>query len=214
MKRAEEQLALADASMQSNLDWLNDLAFPLFLAYIGIQLTHELAHKAVATANGMNVTFPTLVPSLVTGLTGSITSLKDPPKNKEALLDYAIAGPLTGVAVSIILLFYGLALTATMDAATYATLPGLPLEFLRSSSLGGGIIDAVIPGLLSIPEASSAGVAESINIPLHPLAVAGYFGLLTNAVSLLPVGSKFCLGLFRLCPCFDALPHLMIFACA
>ena len=47
-KRVEEQVALADASMAYDLNWLTDLSVPLFVAYIGILAVHELAHTTMA----------------------------------------------------------------------------------------------------------------------------------------------------------------------
>ncbi len=189
MKMADEQIALADASMASNLDWLNDISFPLFAATIGIQAVHELGHFLAASGNGLNTTIPTLVPSIATGLTGGITALQNSPKDKQSLFDFAIAGPLAGFAVSASLLFAGMVATVSMDAASYADLPLLPLDLLRQSSLVGGIIDSISPGLLNVPDAALGTRAVSdINIPLHPLAIAGYFGMMINAVNLLPVG--------------------------
>jgi hypothetical protein len=54
-KRVEDQLALADASMAYNLDWLTELSVPLFVSFLGIQLSHELAHRAVAASYGVSV---------------------------------------------------------------------------------------------------------------------------------------------------------------
>lgn len=48
-KRVDEQLVLADASMSYDLAWLTDLSVPLFLTFIGIQLSHELAHRVVGS---------------------------------------------------------------------------------------------------------------------------------------------------------------------
>lgn len=189
MKLADEQLALADASMASSVDFLNDLSFPLFVASVGIQAVHEFAHIIVANNNGLNITTPTLIPSLGTGLTGGITSLQNPPKDKQALFDFAIAGPLAGMGASIAMLVYGMTATASMDAATYASLPELPLTMLRQSSLVGGIINSITPGLLTLPDTALGTKAlQEINIPLHPFAIAGYFGMMVNAANLLPVG--------------------------
>ena len=189
MKMADEQLALADASMPANLDFLNDLSFPLFATLIGIQVAHEIAHSIVAKVNGLNISFPTLVPSLASGLTGAITSLQSPPKDKQALFDFAIAGPLAGIFVSIILMYVGMFMSSSLDASSFSDLPALPLVLLRQSSLAGGIIDSVNPGLLSIPDAAlGTSALADINIPLHPLTIAGYFGLMINAVNLLPLG--------------------------
>jgi hypothetical protein len=189
MKMADEQLALADASMASNVDFLNDLAFPLFVATVGIQAVHEIAHVIAANNNGLNVTIPTIVPSLGFGLTGGITALQNPPKDKQALFDFAIAGPLAGMGASIALLVLGMVASSSMDAATYASLPELPLNIIRQSSLVGGIIDSFSPGLLTVPDATiGAKALQEINIPLHPLAIAGYFGMMVNSANLLPVG--------------------------
>jgi Zn-dependent protease/protein-arginine kinase activator protein McsA len=190
MKLADEQLALADASMSANLDFLNEMSFPLFVATIVIQLSHELAHFIVAQANGLKISLPTFVPSLATGLTGAITSLKQPPKDKQELFDFAISGPLVGMAVSVLFVYVGMMATVTMDASAYSDLPALPLTLLRQSSLVGGIIDSMSPGLLSVPDAALGSRAlNDINIPLHPLVIAGYFGMMINAANLLPTGS-------------------------
>jgi membrane-associated protease RseP (regulator of RpoE activity)/protein-arginine kinase activator protein McsA len=189
MKLADEQLALADASMSANLDFLNEMSFPLFVATIVIQLSHELAHFIVAQANGLKISLPTFVPSLATGLTGAITSLKQPPKDKQELFDFAISGPLVGMAVSVLFVYVGMMATVTMDASAYSDLPALPLTLLRQSSLVGGIIDSMSPGLLSVPDAALGSRAlNDINIPLHPLVIAGYFGMMINAANLLPTG--------------------------
>lgn len=212
MKLADEQLALADASMSADLDFLNDLSFPLFAATIAIQASHELAHFITAQAYGMNITIPTLVPSLATGLTGAITSLKAPPKDKQALFDFAISGPLVGMAVSVFMLYVGMSLTVTMDAGAYSNLPALPLTLLRQSSLVGGILDSISPGLLTVPDAALGSRAlNSINIPLHPLAIAGYFGMLINAANLLPTGSKYAFFYFNLLFSFGKHTHSLHF---
>jgi len=190
-KLVEEQLALADSSMVTNFESLDNMVSPIFFASLAIQVSHELAHRLFASMNGLNVTFPTLVPSLVTGITSAITSLKTPVRNKQMLFDFALSGPLTGMIVSIASIFLGLIFMQSMDTALTSTLPALPVQFLRQSSLGGGIIDSFFPGLLSIPSGSEASVTmSSININLHPLVIAGFLGLQLNAVSLLPIGSK------------------------
>jgi membrane-associated protease RseP (regulator of RpoE activity) len=133
----------------------------------------------------MDISVPTIVPSLVVGTTSTVTTFKEPPKNQEAMFDFAVAGPLTGVLASIVALVVGSQLTLTSDPAT---LPALPLEILRQSTLGGGIIDGIIQGSLYIPDGAPM---TGIMISLHPLAMAGYISLIINALALVPVGSKF-----------------------
>lgn len=92
---------------------------------------------------------------------------------------------------SILVLCYGLVLTAIADAETVQMFPGLPLEILRQSSLGGGLIDLVLGnGVLNIP-ASSSEAAQALAgtvIALHPLAVAGFVSLFVNALAMVPAG--------------------------
>eukprot|EP00804_Cyclotella_cryptica_P008925 CCRYP_012045-RB/>CCRYP_012045-RB protein AED:0.03 eAED:0.03 QI:274/1/1/1/0.83/0.71/7/2545/865 len=188
--RAEEAMTLADAGMRVDLSWLSDKSIPLFLAFMALQTTHELAHLAVAKSKNFEVTVPTLVPSVISGITGSITSLKTSPKNKSDLLTFSVAGPLTGMICSLILEVYGLVLTASADFESLQNFPGLPLALLRQSSLGGGVIDLVLGnGILNIPDsAQGAQMLASTVIPLHPFAIAGFVSLLVNALALVPVG--------------------------
>lgn len=190
LDKATEAMELSDAGMPVDLSWLSDMSIPLFLTFIALQASHEVAHLAVAKSKKLEISVPTLVPSILSGITSSITTLKSSPKNRQELLEFAVAGPLTGMICSIVVLSYGLILTATADPSTVQSFPGLPLAILRQSSLGGGLIDIFLGnGVLNVPASAEAAQAlASTMIALHPLAVAGFFGLLVNALALVPVG--------------------------
>jgi hypothetical protein len=123
----------------------------------------------------MKISFPTLVPSLITGTTSTVTTFKEPPKNKEAMFDFAIAGPLVGILASVIAITIGSQLTISSDPAT---LPALPLDILRQSTLGGGIIDGIMKGSLYAPDGAPT---SGILINLHPLVSS--FQLTVSVVS-------------------------------
>jgi hypothetical protein len=186
-KRVDQELELLEANLQPDLTWLTDLSFPLFLTFVALQLVHEAGHRLVAASYGVKLTVPTFVPSLITGITSSVTTFKTLPKNKEAMFDISAAGPLAGISASAVALAIGCKLTLVADPST---LPALPLDILRQSTLGGGIIDSIIKGSLYVPEGAPT---SGIMISLHPVAIAGYISLVVNALSLLPIGSK-CLG--------------------
>ncbi|KAL7457665.1 hypothetical protein ACHAWC_010441 [Mediolabrus comicus] len=190
LEKATEAMELSDAGMPVDLSWLSDMSIPLFLTFIALQASHEVAHLAVAKSKKFEISVPTLVPSILSGITSSITTLKSSPKNRQELLEFAVAGPLTGMICSIFVLSYGLILTATADPSAIQSFPGLPLAILRQSSLGGGLIDIFLGnGVLNVPASAEAAQAlASTMIALHPLAVAGFFGLLVNALALVPVG--------------------------
>lgn len=155
-----------------------------------LQFLHEAAHQTVARSRNFEATIPTLVPSVMSGITNSITSLKSSPMNKQALLEFAVAGPLVGMLGSILVLCYGLVLTATADASVVQSFPGIPLAVLRQSSLGGGLIEIFLGnGVLSVPSSAEAAQAlASTLIALHPYAVAGFVSLVVNALALVPAG--------------------------
>lgn len=156
----------------------------------------------------ISIGLPTFVPSFQLGITGAITPIKSPPKNIRSLFDLSIAGPIFGIIASLGLLYIGLEMTAFSDAATMEQLPSVPASLLRSSTLGSGIIGEIYcsgfqfltinqsrsnnrivaeyilgAGLLNTPDPTTAMVK------LHPNAIAGFAGLMTNAVSLLPIGN-------------------------
>jgi hypothetical protein len=127
---------------------------------------------------------PTIVPSIQTGLTGCITPLLTPPPNFKSLFDFAISGPLVGIFVSLSLMYLGLEQQVFMDTAAQSQLPSLPVELLRSSALAGGLVEWLLgDGVLLSPDPTAL-------IRLHPFAIAGFVGLVSNALSLLPIGSK------------------------
>ncbi|KAK1744814.1 zinc metalloprotease (family M50) [Skeletonema marinoi] len=158
LDKANEAMDLSDAGMPVDMSWLSDMSIPLFLTFIALQLVHEVAHLAVANSKKFEISVPTLVPSILSGITSSITTLKTSPKNRQDLMEFAVAGPLAGMICSILVLSYGLALTATADPGAVQNFPGLPLAVLRQSSLGGGLVDIFLGnGVLNVP-ASAEGL--------------------------------------------------------
>lgn len=124
-----------------------------------------------------------MVPSIQLGLQGAITPFKSPPPSNKSMFDFAIAGPIAGLVVSFALLVAGLDLTASMDISSSTILPAFPVSILRSSTLGGGMVEFCIgKGTLM------KSAAEAV-LPLHPFAIAGYVGMISNSLALLPLGN-------------------------
>lgn len=138
--------------------------------------------------NQIKPTFPTFVPSIITGVTTTVTTFKEPPRNSQAMFDFSVAGPLFGMIASLVAIVVGSQLSISADPSV---LPSMPLEILRQSSLGGGILDAIIGnGVLNVPDAAlGTRAVAAMTIPLHPVAVAGFIGLIVNALNVLPVGT-------------------------
>ena len=101
------------------------------------------------------------------------------------MFDIAASGPLLGSIASLGALVVGSQLTLSTDPSL---LPSLPVDILRQSMLGGGIVDTIIKGSLYVPDGAPSA---DLMVSLHPLAVAGYISLIVNALAMLPVGSKY-----------------------
>ena len=93
-----------------------------------------------------------------------------------------MAGPLAGFAASLFLLVTGLEATSTMTLGSQ--LPVLPVDLVRASSLGGGLVQFFLGNVAILPQGPGAV------LQLHPYAIAGFIGLITNALALLPLGRK------------------------
>jgi hypothetical protein len=69
-----------------------------------------------------------------------------------------------------------------------AQLPVLPVDLIRASSLGGGMVQFFLGNGVVMPDQGPAAM-----IALHPFAIAGFLGCIVNSLALLPLGSKFLL---------------------
>ena len=182
MARLEEKSPSGD---YIGFEWFTDKTFEVLLPILLIQAVHEFGHWAVAQRDGLKVTTPTLLPSWGLPLLGCQSNIVDSPKDRIALFDFAIVGPLLGLLASVGFLVTGLEVTNAADPETLKFLPSLPVDVLRSSTLGGSLVDYFLgggQGFVTLQDPKEA-------VPLHPFVIAGFTGLLANALALLPLGS-------------------------
>jgi len=98
------------------------------------------------------------------------------------MFDFAIAGPLAGLIVSVAFLVSGMEQAASLDLSAANSLPAFPVAMLKSSALCGGIVE-YFAGKGALTSASADAV-----LPLHPYAIAGFVGVISNSLALLPLG--------------------------
>jgi membrane-associated protease RseP (regulator of RpoE activity) len=132
---------------------------------------------------------------------GAFIQLKEPPKNKRILLDIGIAGPLAGLLVAIPVLLFGLSLSVV---------DRLPLVMDRAVSLEGNSILYLLAKYIVfgqwLPTPGEYGGLNPLiywiryfftgspmpfggtDVLLHPIAWAGWAGLLVTALNLIPAG--------------------------
>jgi membrane-associated protease RseP (regulator of RpoE activity) len=116
---------------------------------------------------------------------GAVTQLRTSPKNLTSLFDFAFFGPFCGLFTSLVFLVTGIQSTLLADADAAQYFPHLPVNVLQMSTLGGSIVDFFYGGNGMITMQSAAST-----VPLHPLAIAGFCGIVINSLEMLPLGSS------------------------
>jgi hypothetical protein len=191
-------------SLSDNLPYIvpalkHGLAFAASL--LGILLAHEFGHYLAARYHRTAVSLPYFIPFPFSpfGTMGAFIQMKEPPRNKRILLDIGLAGPLAGLVVAIPVLFIGLSLSELrplpLDQALY--LEGNSILYLVAKYLVHGAwlpqpvsYEGLHPFIfwvryfftgLPIP-------AGGLDVILHPVAFAGWAGLLVTALNLIPAG--------------------------
>ncbi|HEV2316227.1 MAG TPA: site-2 protease family protein [Thermoplasmata archaeon] len=143
---------------------------------------HELAHYVMARRHHVDASLPYFLPVpppiLIFGTFGAFISLREPFPDKKALLDIGVAGPLVGFVVALPITLLGLHLSLGAPALSPASCGPTFLGFSYGNLLVGtpaiwSLFALFIPGALT---------------NLHPLALAGWVGILVTAFNLLPAG--------------------------
>lgn len=151
---------------------------PYSLGLMLILGTHEMGHYIAARKHGINVSLPYFIPvPFALGTFGAFISLRSPAPSRRALFDMAVAGPLAGLVVAIPALLIGLPMSTVSEAAPAAM-----------AMHGGGVN---VGSSLLLATLASLGLGDNLTghvILLHPLAFAGWLGLLVTALNLLPIG--------------------------
>lgn len=148
--------------------------FYFSLSMMGFLLSHEMGHYLMCRRYKIKATLPYFIPApTLVGTFGAFIKIKSPIKDKKALFDIGIAGPLAGFAVALPTLIVGLNLSK----------PILIPPVHRGFYLGLGE-----PLLFDLIErAFLPAFQENYDLLLHPIALAGWFGCLATALNLLPI---------------------------
>jgi len=147
--------------------------FPFSIALMVILGTHEFGHYYYAQKHGVDATLPYFIPApTIIGTFGAFIKIKSPIYKKDALIQIGAAGPIAGFIVAVPALIFGL--TRSTVISLDDTFEGL---HLGDSLLMMGLTNMIYPGLESHQD-----------ILLHPIAFAGWIGLLVTMLNLLPIG--------------------------
>lgn len=152
---------------------------PYALALMTILGIHELGHYLTARFYKIRSTLPYFIPiPFFLGTLGAFIQMRSPVPNRKALFDVSIAGPLAGFVVTLPVLIWGLA------HSTVVPLPAQP-ETLNPDAFNPNY--SLFVALLS-KLALGTQLEAKAALDLHPVAVAGFLGLVVTALNLMPVG--------------------------
>ena len=170
--------------------------------------SHEMGHYVLARIHRVESSLPYFIPLplLGVGTLGAVIRIRGRIPHRNALVDIGAAGPIAGLLVAIPLLVLGILHSTVIDA------PIQPSSFLGESSLvrllqhlwqvfvsrsagaavhsgsgtslmfGDNLLTLLLQRLLKGP------LPEGQDLAVHPLFIAGWFGLLVTMLNLIPIG--------------------------
>jgi len=179
------------------------IGVPFAIALLAILGAHEFGHYLAARYHRTQVTLPYFLPFPLSpfGTMGAFIRLKEPPRNKRILLDIGIAGPLAGLVIAIPVLLYGLSLSQVQPILVA---PGQGFQIEGNSILYLILKYIVFQQWLPAPSDLN-GLSPllywvryfftgqplpigGLDVMIHPIAWAGWAGLLVTALNLIPAG--------------------------
>lgn len=173
-----EIAGVTEAAVKANVAALLQ-GLPYALSLMTILGIHELGHYLTARYYKIRTTLPYFIPvPFFLGTFGAFIQMRSPMPNRKALFDVAIAGPLAGFVVTLPILIWGLVHSSVVPIAA------------RSGMLNFDSFNPRFSLLMALLSKLVLGSALTANtaIDLHPVAVAGYLGVIVTALNLMPVG--------------------------
>lgn len=151
------------------------------MGLMAMLLAHETGHYLTARHYGINASPPYFLPAPplwnFVGTFGAFIRLRSPVVDRQQLLDVGAAGPWAGFVVATIMLVTGLLVSQPVPAL-HASAPQLVMIGGTPLYLGDSMVMA----------AARALFADGNVVLLHPLALAGWLGMLVTMLNLLPLG--------------------------
>jgi membrane-associated protease RseP (regulator of RpoE activity) len=144
-------------------------------AILGILGAHEMGHYLACRYYNVDATLPFFLPFpllSISGTLGAVIKIREPFPNRKVLFDIGVAGPIAGFVVLVPLLFFA---------------------FSRSTAVPGPVPEHGIffgePLLFKFAEWLKFGATgDNVQVNLHPIGFAAWFGMLATAWNLLPFG--------------------------
>lgn len=148
--------------------------WPFSLTLLSILGIHEYGHYYYGVRHKVDVSLPYFIPVpppiTLIGTFGAFIRMRGPMPNRLALLEIGAAGPIAGFIAAVPALLYGLSLSTVV-----------PTDGSFGFVLGDSLLMKAGVGLIF------PGLGPEQDILLHPVAFAGWIGLLVTMLNLLPL---------------------------
>lgn len=149
---------------------------PFSMTLILILGCHEFGHYYYAVKHKVDATLPYFLPAppylFIIGTFGAFIKIKSPIYKKDALLQIGAAGPIAGFVIAVPALIIGLLLSDVIAIN----------DQYKGIILGDSLLMKIFTYII-FPDLS-----DGYDILLHPIAFAGWIGLLVTMLNLLPIG--------------------------
>lgn len=146
------------------------------IAIMSILGAHEMGHKLTADRHGIEATYPYFIPGLPPiGTFGAVIQQKSLAPNRDALFDLGFSGPIIGFLLAFAVSIIGIPMS------NVTVVQEMPLGTIQPPIL----IDFLVNNLLKFPVVSPSDI---LLIELHPVAYAGYIGMIVTMLNLMPIG--------------------------
>ncbi len=153
-----------------------DFAVLYTFSLVGILGVHEAGHIVAAKMHKIGTSWPYFIPGVpVFGIPtfGALIQSRGLTTNRDILFDVAIAGPLAGLAIAVIVSFYGAYTSPVLDDALVEELSG---SFVRLN-------DSI---LMTLALASFGKAGPDVEVLMSPVLFAAWLGFLITFLNLLP----------------------------
>ncbi len=191
----------------ADLGWLIThlwLGWPFALSLMTILTGHELGHYFSGRYYKVPVSLPYFIPLPLPplGTMGAFILMKGRTVNRRQMLTVGAAGPLVGFVLAVPILLLGLSLSEVQpmigpQEGSVIFMEGNSLLYLLLKYLtfgrilpGGGDPSTFLGALREVGAAlfGTFPIDQGYDVFIHPVALAGWAGLLVTAFNLLPVG--------------------------
>jgi membrane-associated protease RseP (regulator of RpoE activity) len=194
--------------------WLSEGSLAFSLSLMAILGSHEMGHYILARIHKVDTSLPYFIPMPVVGAgtLGAVIRIRGRIPHRNALVDIGAAGPLAGLAVALPVLFWGLSHSQVVDAPSVVS-----TSFPGESSLWVLIRELFTWVMATLTNAPSpvepepvrqqmhiifgdnllmqgltwlavGSLPEGKDVLVHPVVIAGWFGLLVTLLNLMPIG--------------------------